>query len=111
MTHPTLSNAELRVLRAMANGLSNGQIAREHCVTVDTVKSHARRLFRKLHVERRIDAVRVGRQLGLVLGGCPMCGREGGGSVRPSETLGGVSMSVDMSEGPSGSQAAAGGVS
>ncbi|MFD8075846.1 response regulator transcription factor [Streptomyces sp. NPDC059718] len=111
MTRPVLSPSELRVLRGLAEGKSNGQIAREHCVTVDTVKSHARRIFRKLHVERRIDAVRVGRQLGLVLGGCPMCGREGGGAVRPSETLGGVSMSVDVSGGLGGAQGAAGGVS
>ena len=43
-----LTERELQVLRGMAQGKSNGQIGRELYLSEDTVKTHARRLFRKL---------------------------------------------------------------
>ena len=43
-----LTERELQVLRGMSQGKSNGQIGRELYLSEDTVKTHARRLFRKL---------------------------------------------------------------
>jgi DNA-binding NarL/FixJ family response regulator len=57
---------ELQVLRAMSEGKSNGQIARELFLSEDTIKTHARRLFRKLGVRDRAEAVAHGFRRSLV---------------------------------------------
>ena len=57
---------ELQVLRGMSQGKSNGQIGRELYLSEDTVKTHARRLFRKLGVRDRAQAVAHGFRRGLV---------------------------------------------
>ncbi|MFD1532813.1 DNA-binding response regulator [Pseudonocardia aurantiaca] len=61
-----LTERELQVLRGMTRGLSNGEIARELHLSEDTVKTHARRLFRKLGAGCRAHAVAHGLRLGLV---------------------------------------------
>lgn len=61
-----LSERELQVLRGMSQGKSNAQIGRELCLAQDTVKSHARRLYRKLGVTDRAGAVAHGFRHGLV---------------------------------------------
>ena len=53
----TLTERELQVLRGMADGKSNAEIGRELFVSEDTVKTHARRLFRKLGARDRAHAV------------------------------------------------------
>lgn len=65
----TLSERELQVLTRMSRGLTNGEIGRELFLSEDTVKTHARRLFRKLGVRDRAHAVAVGYQCGLLTGG------------------------------------------
>lgn len=60
----TLTERELQVLRRMAEGKSNAEIGRELYVSEDTVKTHARRLFRKLGVRDRAHAVAVGFRAG-----------------------------------------------
>jgi DNA-binding NarL/FixJ family response regulator len=62
----TLTERELQVLRGMADGKSNAEIGRELFVSEDTVKTHARRLFRKLGARDRAHAVAVGFRSGLV---------------------------------------------
>jgi DNA-binding NarL/FixJ family response regulator len=62
----TLTERELQVLRAMADGKSNAEIGRELYVSEDTVKTHARRLFRKLGARDRAHAVASGFRAGLV---------------------------------------------
>ena len=57
---------ELQVLRGMADGKSNAEIGRELFVSEDTVKTHARRMFRKLGVNDRAQAVAIGFRRGLV---------------------------------------------
>ncbi|MDR7348739.1 response regulator transcription factor [Glycomyces algeriensis] len=52
-----LTDREVQVLRAMSEGKSNVQIAAELFLSVDTVKCHAKRLFRKLDVHDRAHAV------------------------------------------------------
>lgn len=59
---------EMDVLLRIARGLSNGEIGRELYLSEDTVKSHARRLFRKLGARDRAHAVALGYQKGLVKG-------------------------------------------
>jgi DNA-binding CsgD family transcriptional regulator/DNA-binding Xre family transcriptional regulator len=63
-----LSYRELQVLRRIARGLSNRDIGRDLEVSEDTVKTYARRMFRKLGVTDRAHAVAVGYHCGL-LGG------------------------------------------
>ena len=61
-----LTEREMQVLRGMSQGKSNGQIGRELYLSEDTVKTHARRLFRKLGAADRAQAVAVGFRTGLV---------------------------------------------
>ncbi|HEY2791559.1 MAG TPA: DNA-binding response regulator [Micromonosporaceae bacterium] len=63
---PNLTERELQVLRGMSDGKSNAEIGRELFVSEDTVKTHARRLFRKLGARDRAHAVASGFRLGLV---------------------------------------------
>lgn len=63
---PTLTERELQVLRGMADGKSNAEIGRELFVSEDTVKTHARRLFRKLRARDRAHAVAAGFRAGLM---------------------------------------------
>ena len=61
-----LSERELSVLRYLPSRLSNREIGDELFVSLNTVKSHLKTIYRKLDVERRDDAVRRARQLGLL---------------------------------------------
>jgi DNA-binding NarL/FixJ family response regulator len=63
---PELTERELQVLRGMAAGRSNAEIGRELYLSEDTIKTHARRLFRKMRVNDRAQAVASGFRLGLV---------------------------------------------
>ncbi len=65
--HPhELSRRELEVLHELALGGSNGDIARALFVSENTVKTHLASIFRKLRVDRRVDALRASRELGLL---------------------------------------------
>jgi DNA-binding NarL/FixJ family response regulator len=61
-----LTERELQVLRGMSQGKSNSAIGKELYLSEDTVKTHARRLFRKLGVNDRAQAVALGFRRGLV---------------------------------------------
>lgn len=63
---PALTERELQVLRGMGRGRSNSEIGRELYLSEDTVKTHARRLFRKLGAADRAQAVAMGFRWGLV---------------------------------------------
>jgi DNA-binding NarL/FixJ family response regulator len=65
-TQPTLTERELQVLTGMSRGRSNAEIGKELYLSEDTVKTHARRLFRKLGAADRAQAVAVGYRWGLV---------------------------------------------
>ena len=60
-----LSKRELEVLRFVAAGLSNQEIANELVLAVSTVKSHVHKIFRKLEVSSRTQAVVRARELNL----------------------------------------------
>jgi LuxR family transcriptional regulator, maltose regulon positive regulatory protein len=61
-----LTDRELTVLRYLQSVLSNEEIASKLFVSVNTVKTHVRNIYRKLDVARRRDAVRRARELHLV---------------------------------------------
>jgi DNA-binding NarL/FixJ family response regulator len=63
---PSLTERELQVLAGMACGRSNAQIGRQLYLSEDTIKTHARRLFRKLGVNDRAQAVATGFRCGLM---------------------------------------------
>ena len=57
---------ELEILRRIASGMSNREIAAALFVSENTVKTHSSRLFDKLAVNRRTKAVQIGKDLGLI---------------------------------------------
>lgn len=65
-TQHDLTRRELEVLAGMSHGRSNAQIGAELFLSEDTVKTHARRLFRKLGAADRAQAVAIGLRTGLI---------------------------------------------
>ncbi len=61
-----LSQQEMRVLRLLVAGLSNADIARELVVSMNTIKSHVKSIYRKLNVKSREEARDVARELKLM---------------------------------------------
>lgn len=61
-----LSQREAEVLHLMAQGLSNQEIADQLFVSLNTIKTHASKIFEKLEVKRRTQAVERGRQMGII---------------------------------------------
>jgi len=61
-----LSRRELEVLHLMAQGLSNQEMCERLFLALDTVKGHNRKIFDKLQVQRRTEAVARARELGLL---------------------------------------------
>lgn len=63
---PELTKRELEVLAGMSNGYSNARIGADLFLSEDTVKTHARRLFRKLGASDRAQAVAIGLRAGII---------------------------------------------
>ena len=63
---PPLTEREMQVLTGMSRGRSNAEIGKELYLSEDTVKTHARRLFRKLNAADRAQAVAGGFRWGLI---------------------------------------------
>jgi len=61
-----LSQRELEVLRLIAQGLSNDEISQRLFLALDTIKGHNRRIYGKLQVQRRTEAIIRARELGLL---------------------------------------------
>jgi LuxR family maltose regulon positive regulatory protein len=61
-----LTPREVEVLRLIASGLSNQEIGARLFLALDTVKGHNRRIFEKLQVQRRTEAIARARELGLI---------------------------------------------
>lgn len=61
-----ISAGELRVLRLLPTHLSATEIGSELCLSANTIKTHINRIYLKLGVHRRTDAVRRGRELRLI---------------------------------------------
>jgi DNA-binding NarL/FixJ family response regulator len=61
-----ISGRELEVLELLAKGRSNKEIAIRLEVSPNTVKTHVARLFGKLEVRRRTEAIQRARELGMI---------------------------------------------
>lgn len=61
-----ITQREHEILGLIAEGLSNREIGERLFVSENTVKTHSSRLFEKLGVNRRVQAVLKGRELGLI---------------------------------------------
>lgn len=61
-----LSRREMEVLQLIAQGCSNAEIGDRLFLALDTVKGHNRKIFDKLEVRRRTEAVARARELGLL---------------------------------------------
>jgi LuxR family maltose regulon positive regulatory protein len=66
MPFEPLSAQERRVLRLLAAGRSNPEIAQELVVSINTVKTQTQSIYRKLNVNSRKEAREVARQLHLL---------------------------------------------
>ena len=60
-----LSQQELRVLKLLVAGLSNGEIASELVVSANTIKTHVKSIYRKLNINSREEARTVAKELKL----------------------------------------------
>jgi two-component system, NarL family, response regulator LiaR len=56
----------LEVLELIAQGLSNNEIAERLFVSLNTIKTHSSKLFEKLEVSRRTQAVEVAKRIGII---------------------------------------------
>ncbi|HMF72175.1 MAG TPA: LuxR C-terminal-related transcriptional regulator [Flavitalea sp.] len=61
-----LSKRELEVLQLMAQGLSNQEIASRLFLSLHTIKTHSSRIFEKMEVERRTQAIDMAKKLGII---------------------------------------------
>jgi two-component system NarL family response regulator len=57
-----LTKTEVKVLRSVAEGKTNKEIAACFFVSIETVKTHVQRIFKKLEVSNRMEAVAVARR-------------------------------------------------
>jgi LuxR family maltose regulon positive regulatory protein len=61
-----LSQRELEILKLIAHGLSNREVGERLFLALDTVKGHNRRIFDKLQVQSRTEAIARAREIGLL---------------------------------------------
>jgi ATP/maltotriose-dependent transcriptional regulator MalT len=61
-----LSKRELEVLQLMAEGLSNQEISERLFVSLNTIKTHSAKVFEKMEVKRRTQAVEMGKRLCII---------------------------------------------
>jgi DNA-binding NarL/FixJ family response regulator len=57
MPSPRLTDREMEVLRLVAQGLNNRDIAKQLFISENTVKNHIRNILEKLHLHSRMEAV------------------------------------------------------
>jgi ATP/maltotriose-dependent transcriptional regulator MalT len=62
----TISKRELEVLQLMAKGDSNAEIADKLFVSLNTIKTHSSKIFEKLEVKRRTQAVEKAKRLNII---------------------------------------------
>ncbi|PZR22781.1 MAG: helix-turn-helix transcriptional regulator [Flavobacterium psychrophilum] len=61
-----ISKRELEVLELMAKGMSNQEIALQLFVSLNTIKTHSGKVFEKLDVKRRTQAVEKAKRLNII---------------------------------------------
>lgn len=66
LTSEILSDRELEIMHLVANGLTAPQMANELIVSVHTMRTHLKNIYRKLEVNSRVQALEKARALGLL---------------------------------------------
>jgi len=66
LTKLNISKRELEVLQLMSAGLSNQEIALKLFVSLNTIKTHNAKLFEKLEVKRRTQAIETAKRLSII---------------------------------------------
>ncbi len=61
-----LSDREIEVLRLLSEGLTNQQIADELFVSLNTIKTHLAKIYQKLGVSRRTQAIQKAQELAIL---------------------------------------------
>lgn len=61
-----ISKRELEVLELMSKGMSNQEIAEHLFVSLNTIKTHSGKIFEKLDVKRRTQAVEKAKRLNII---------------------------------------------
>lgn len=61
-----LSKREVEVLQLMSKGMSNQEIATQLFVSLNTIKTHSSKIFEKLDVKRRTQAVEKAKRLSII---------------------------------------------
>jgi len=61
-----LTKTEIRVLKNIAEGKTNNEIAQSQFVSIETIKTHVQRIFKKLEVNNRMEAVAVARKKNII---------------------------------------------
>ena len=61
-----ISKRELEVLQLMSKGMSNQEIAEQLFVSLNTIKTHSSKVFEKLDVKRRTQAVEKAKRLSII---------------------------------------------
>jgi DNA-binding CsgD family transcriptional regulator len=59
----SLTPREMEVARLVAHGKRNAEVARELCISLNTVESHVKHIYAKLEVHSRVELARVLRDL------------------------------------------------
>ena len=62
----SFSERELEILKLIAQGLSNREISNRLFLALNTIKGYNRKIFGKLQVQRRTEAVAKARELNLL---------------------------------------------
>ncbi len=65
-SHGVLTPRESQVLKHLCDGYATSEIATLLSISVPTVRNHVEHILHKLHAHSRLEAVAVGRRLGLV---------------------------------------------
>lgn len=66
IAHLQLSDRELEVLQEAASGKSNQQIAESLFLSIHTVKTHLSKVYEKLEVNRRTEAIMKAKELNII---------------------------------------------
>lgn len=90
MDNNELSERELEILRLIATGASNKEVAQKLCISANTVKVHLRNIYSKAGVTSRTEAAMYAVRLGLVQAS------EGGDDHETMTSPEGSSMGIDQ---------------
>ena len=61
-----LTPREIEILQLLAEGLSYAQISETLTITNNTLKTHIKRIYSKLNVHNRVQAISAGRDAGIL---------------------------------------------